>query len=41
MLITKEDWIRSKDYACGHMHYFNGKNLISVYTKKAFNEVSQ
>jgi hypothetical protein len=23
------------------MHYFNGKNLISVYTKKAFNEVSQ
>jgi len=25
-----------KDYTCGHMHYFNGRDLVSVYSRKKY-----
>lgn len=37
MLITPEDVARDGKQVCGHMHYYNGKELISVYTKQPWN----
>lgn len=37
MLITEDDLRTEGARVCGHMHYFNGNELISVYTKKPFN----
>ena len=34
MLITVDDLKNDKEYVCGHMHYFDGEKLISVYTGK-------
>lgn len=34
MLITVDDLKNDKEYVCGHMHYFDGESLVSVYTKK-------
>lgn len=39
MLITKKDWKEFGKQTFGHMHYFDGKKLISVYTKKEYKEM--
>jgi hypothetical protein len=41
MLITNDVFKKDNHHdfghmICGHMHYYDGKNLLSVYTKKAW-----
>ena len=38
MLIANRERVKYGDTACGHMHYFDGNNLISVYTKEKWVE---
>jgi hypothetical protein len=35
MLLLDQD-IKNHKYACGHMHYFNGRALVSVYSRKKY-----
>lgn len=39
MMLPKKDIDKYGEMACGHMHYFDGNKLISVYTKEEYQEV--
>lgn len=36
MLITEDDLENDKEYVCGHMHFYDGENIVSVYTRKTW-----
>lgn len=38
MMTSKSDIEEYGDRACGHMHYYDGEQLISVYTKQPYED---
>lgn len=38
MLLPNKDLEEYGDQACGHLHYFDGNKLISVYTKEEYKD---
>jgi len=36
MLILDKDIKKDPESYCGHMHYFDGKNLVSVYNRRKY-----